>query len=124
MAETRKWPVITGSVVLVLGAAVLALWVARPDDPSVVVYEVFGEVRSATVTYSTFDEGNPTHREELTAFPWQKKLLVEGDVIGGVLTVTIGPDGGSVACRVGVNGEERRAATATGPLTSALCSNF
>ncbi|CCH35191.1 MmpS family transport accessory protein [Actinosynnema sp. NPDC047251] len=123
---TRHWPVITGSAVLVLGALVLALWVARPEEPSVVVYEVFGEAKSATVTYSTFDRnGSTTQEVELTSFPWSRELrVVRDDVRGGVLTVTIGPDGGSVGCKVGVDGVERRSATATGPFTSALCGGF
>lgn len=121
----RKWPVITGSAVLVVGTLVLALWVARPDDPSVVVYEVFGEAGTATVTYSTFDpQGSATRSVELTSFPWHKELRVDGDVRDGVLTVTIGPGGGAVACRVDVNGEQRRSATATGALTSARCDGF
>ncbi|MEU4802186.1 MmpS family transport accessory protein [Actinosynnema sp. NPDC023587] len=122
----RKWPVITGSAVLVLGALLLALWVARPAEPAVVVYEVFGEAGGATVTYSTFDRnGSATREVELTSFPWYQELRVAGDdVHDGVFTVTIGPAGGSVGCKVGVDGVERRSATATGALTSALCGGF
>ncbi|MEV0682111.1 MmpS family transport accessory protein [Actinosynnema sp. NPDC050436] len=122
----RRWPVITGSALLVLGALILALWVARPEEPSVVVYEVFGEAGSATVTYSTFEgEGGGTRQVELTSFPWHQELRVEQDAVhDGVLTVTVGPDGGSVGCRVDVDGVERRSATATGPFTSALCGGF
>ncbi|WP_433265888.1 MmpS family transport accessory protein [Actinosynnema sp. CS-041913] len=122
----QRWPVLVGAAVLVLGALALAVWVARPaDQPSVVVYEVSGETRRATVTYSTFDErDSPTRQVELTTFPWYRELRVDGDVSDGVLTVTIGAEGGSVACKISVDGVERKAATATGPLTSALCNGF
>ncbi|MBB5954812.1 hypothetical protein FHS29_001382 [Saccharothrix tamanrassetensis] len=122
----RRWPVVAGAAVLVLGAVALAVWAARPaDPPSVVVYEVSGEARDATVTYSTFDEeGSATRQVELTSFPWYQEVRVDGEVSGGVLTVTIGPTGGSVACKISVDGVERKSATATGPLTSALCNGF
>ncbi|GAA1334173.1 MmpS family transport accessory protein [Saccharothrix algeriensis] len=120
----RRWPVIAGSAALVLGALVVAVWLARPaDPPAVVVYDVSGEARSATVTYSTFDERR-TSRVELTSFPWRHELLVDGEVSGGVLMVTIGAGGGSVACRIRVDGVERKSATAAGPSASALCNGF
>jgi hypothetical protein len=121
----RKWVVIAGSVVLVLGALVLAFWVARPEHRSVVVYEVSGEAAEATVVYSTFaEEGARTREVRLTTFPWRAELSVAGEVRDGVLTVTVGPEGGSVGCKVSVDGVERRAATASGPRTTALCSGF
>ncbi|WP_309118035.1 MmpS family transport accessory protein [Saccharothrix sp.] len=121
----RKWVVIAGSAALLLGALVLAFWVARPEPRSVVVYEVSGEAARATVVYSTFAEDGEAVREvELTSFPWHAELTVVGEVRDGVLTVTIGPEGGSVGCKVSVDGVERRAATASGAFTSAFCSGF
>lgn len=121
----RKWPVIAGSVALVLTALALAFWVARPEQRSVVVYEVSGEAVRATVVYSTFaEEGEALREVELSSFPWRAELAVSGEVRDGVLTVTVGPEGGSVGCKVSVDGVERRSATASGPNTSAFCSGF
>ncbi|MEU7525742.1 hypothetical protein AB0A74_08425 [Saccharothrix sp. NPDC042600] len=122
----RKWIVIAGSVALVLSALALAYWAARPEQRSVVVYEVSGEAVRATVVYSTFaeDEGNALREVELSSFPWRAELSVPGEVRNGVLTVTVGPEGGSVGCKVSVDGVERRSATASGPNTSAFCSGF
>lgn len=117
---SRRWLVITASAALVGGALALALWVAAPATPVRVVYRVDGTAARATVTYSTFRDGE-TRQEELTSFPWHKELVVADEPEHGVLTVTIGPDGGDMACEVTVGEEERRSATATGSHTSALC---
>jgi hypothetical protein len=116
----RKWPVIAASAALVAGALALVLWTTTPGSPVLVVYQVSGTAARATVTYSTF-QGGETHQEELTALPWRMELVTAGEPEHGVLTVTIGPDGGDVACEVRVAEVERRSATATGATTSALC---
>ncbi|MDQ2582591.1 MmpS family transport accessory protein [Saccharothrix yanglingensis] len=124
----RTWSVVAGAAALVIGALALVLWATRPVPPVRVVYEVSGEVERATVTYSTFRQGGThpgeTLREELTALPWRKELVVADAPVDGVLTVTIGQSGGDVACAVTVDGVERRSATATGAHTSALCNGF
>ncbi|PSL54833.1 hypothetical protein B0I31_106350 [Saccharothrix carnea] len=116
----RKWLVIGASAALVVGALALVLWTTAPEPPVRVVYEVTGTAPRATVTYSTF-QGGETRREELTDLPWRLELLATGEPEHGVLTVTIGPGGGAVACEVRVADVERRSATAKGPGTSALC---
>ena len=116
----RKWLVIVASAALVVGALALVLWTTAPEPPVRVVYEVTGTAPRATVTYSTF-QGDQTRREELTDLPWRLELLATGEPEHGVLTVTIGPGGGAVACEVRVADVERRSATAKGPHTSALC---
>jgi hypothetical protein len=116
----RKWLVVTASVALVVGAIALVVWTTAPEPPVRVVYQVSGTAERATVTYSTF-RGGETRREELTALPWRMELLATGEPDHGVLTVTIGPAGGDVACEVRVAEVERRSATAKGPHTSALC---
>lgn len=116
----RKWLVITASAALVVGALALVVWTAAPEPPVRVVYQVSGTAPGATVTYSTFHD-DETRQEELSGLPWRMELVTTGEPDHGVLTVTIGPDGGDVACEVRVAGVERRSATATGPRTSALC---
>ncbi|MFD1148119.1 MmpS family transport accessory protein [Saccharothrix hoggarensis] len=116
----RRWPVITASAVLVLGALALALWISAPRPPVRIVFQVSGTAAQATVTYSTF-RGDETRREELTSLPWRMELVTGDEPDHGVLTVTIGPDGGDVACEVTVADAVRRSATATGARTSALC---
>ncbi|MFJ6671005.1 hypothetical protein ACIQMJ_07845 [Actinosynnema sp. NPDC091369] len=116
----RKWLVITASVALVVGALALVLWTAAPEPPVRIVYQVTGTAARATVTYSTF-HGAETRQEELTGLPWRLEMVATGEPEHGVLTVTIGPDGGEVACEVRVAEVERRSATATGARTSALC---
>ncbi|MEU4444406.1 hypothetical protein AB0K14_19145 [Actinosynnema sp. NPDC050801] len=116
----RKWLVIGASAALVVGALALVLVTAAPEPPTRVVYQVSGTAAGATVTYSTF-HGGETRQEELTSLPWRMELLATDEPEHGVLTVTVGPDGGDVACEVRVAGVERRSATATGARTSALC---
>ncbi|WP_033436680.1 MmpS family transport accessory protein [Saccharothrix sp. NRRL B-16314] len=117
----RRWLVITASAALVLGALVLVLLTTSPDPPVRVVYQVSGTATRATVTYSTF-QGVETRQEELTALPWRIEIIAAEEPDHGVLTVTIGPDGGNVACEVRVADVVRRSATATDASTSALCS--
>ncbi|TQM82458.1 MmpS family membrane protein [Saccharothrix saharensis] len=116
----RKWLVITASVALVVGALALVLWTTAPEPPVRVVYHVTGTAARVTVTYSTF-HGAQTRQEETAALPWRMELFATGEPEHGVLTVTIGPDGGDVACEVRVAEVVRRSATATGAHTSALC---
>ncbi|QQQ75998.1 hypothetical protein IOD16_33910 [Saccharothrix sp. 6-C] len=115
----RRWLVITSAVALVVGSIALVRWTAAPEPPVRVVYQVSGTAGRATVTYSTFRDGE-TRQEELSALPWRLELFT-AEPDHGELTVTIGPDGGDVACEVRVAGVERRSATATGAHTSALC---
>ncbi|GAA1279809.1 MmpS family transport accessory protein [Saccharothrix xinjiangensis] len=120
--RAARWFVIAGCAVLVAGAAVFALRAATPAPPVQVVYDVTGTAERATVTYSAEDGG--TRREELASFPWHRELTLPAEAERRVLTVTIGPAGGDVACQVAVDGVERRSATATGARTSALCDGF
>ncbi|MFC6089264.1 hypothetical protein [Saccharothrix lopnurensis] len=120
--RSARWFLIPVCAVLVAGAAVLVPRLTAPAPPVRVVYDVTGRAERATVTYSAEDGG--TRREELTSLPWHRELVVPGGPERGVLTVTIGPAGGEVACEVSVDGVEQRSATATGAHTSALCDGF
>jgi len=130
---TNKGLAIAGVVLSVLGLLVCVAWVAifgqavneDATKSQVVVYEVSGDAPNATVTYSTFgDDGAATSQEELTTLPWRKELTVKGLLSGGTLTVTAGSEGGSVACKITVDGVEKKSATGTGAFTSALCGGF
>lgn len=133
---TNKGLAIAGAVLSVLGLIVCVLWVAffgtvanevdkQADKEHVVVYEVSGDSVGATVTYSTFSDGaSATSQETLTSLPWRKELTVKGLLSGGTLTVTTGLEGGSVACKITLDGVEKKSATGSGTFSSALCSGF
>ncbi|MFD0199229.1 MULTISPECIES: MmpS family transport accessory protein [Saccharothrix] len=91
----------------------------QADQGLVLVYEVTGDA-AATVRYST----SAGVEEEVAALPWTKEFTVMGAFRGGTLDVTAGPDGGTVTCRVTVDGVEKRTATASGPNAVAACSDF
>ncbi|PSL54832.1 MmpS family membrane protein [Saccharothrix carnea] len=92
----------------------------QADQGVVLVYEATGDVAAATVRYSTTADVE----EEVAALPWTKEFTVMGAFRGGTLDVTTGPDGGTVTCRVTVDGVEKRTATASGPDAVAECSDF
>jgi MmpS family membrane protein len=133
---TNKGLAVAGAVLSVLGLIVCVLWTVlfgavanevdkQADKEQVVVYEVSGDAVGATVTYSTFSEGNSaTSQETLTTLPWRKELTVKGLLSGGTLAVTTGQEGGSVACKITVDGVEKKSATGTGTYSSAQCSGF
>jgi Mycobacterium membrane protein len=133
---SNKGLAIAGAVLSLLGLVVCVLWTAlfgavatevdkQADQEQVVVYEVSGDAAGATVTYSTYSDGNSaTSQEALTSLPWRKELKVKGLLSGGTLTVTAGQEGGSVACRITVDGVEKKSATGTGAFSSALCGGF
>jgi hypothetical protein len=92
---------------------------------STINYEVTGDAKGATVTYSSFDgNGSSTNQETASQLPWHKDLQGKGLFSGGTLTVTAGADGGSVACKVTVNGKQAKTATASGPFATASCGGF
>lgn len=133
---TNKGLAIAGAVLSALGLLVCVLWTLffgavanevdkQADKEQVVVYEVSGDSAGANVTYSTFsDGGSATSQETLTSLPWRKELTVKGLVSGGTLTVTAGQDGGSVACKITVDGVEKKSATGSGAFSSAICGGF
>ncbi|PRY43514.1 MmpS family transport accessory protein [Umezawaea tangerina] len=132
----NKGLAIAGVVLSALGLLVCVLWVAvfgqaasdldeQADREQVVVYEVTGDAPSATVTYSTFSDGtSASSQETVTTLPWRKELTVKGLLSGGSLTVTTGQDGGSVGCKITVDGVEKKSATGNGAFSSALCGGF
>ncbi|WP_158844956.1 MmpS family transport accessory protein [Saccharothrix deserti] len=125
-----------GLVICILWAAVFGKAASEASDAldnleagagreSVLVYEVTSDAPVATVSYTTFsDSGSATSDEELTSFPWTKEFKVEGFLSGGTLTVMTGAEGGTVTCKITVDGVEKKTATGTGEYATVNCSDF
>ncbi|WP_198047278.1 DUF4190 domain-containing protein, partial [Kutzneria sp. 744] len=104
---TNKGLAIAGAVLSVLGllmcilyAAVFTATVKTVNDQQSAVssigYDVTGDAKSATVTYSSYDgSGSSVNQETAKQLPWHKDLQAKGLLSGGSLTVTAGADGGS-----------------------------
>ena len=140
---TNKGLAVAGIALSAIGLAICVLWAAvftkaasdvdravdelkaEADKQSVVLYEVTGEGTGASVTYSSYSDGGAsTNDEDITTFPWTKEVTVKGLFSGGTLTVVTGADGGTVTCRITVDGVEKKTATATGTFSVASCSDF
>ncbi|MFI9386328.1 MmpS family transport accessory protein [Kutzneria sp. NPDC052558] len=133
---TNRGLAITGAILSVIGLVICIVYASaftkavtdvnqQQNAVSSVGYDVTGDAKGATVTYSTFDgNGASTNQETAATLPWHKDLQAKGLFSGGSLTVTAGPDGGSVTCKVTVNGKESKTASASGPFATASCSNF
>jgi hypothetical protein len=97
----------------------------QQNATSSIGYDVTGDAKGATVTYSSFDgNGGSTNQETASTLPWHKDLQAKGLFSGGSLTVSAGADGGTVTCKVTVNGKESKTATASGPFATASCAGF
>lgn len=118
-----------GLVICILYAVVFTAAVSTVNDQqnavSTITYEVTGDAKTATVTYSSFGGGNSaTNQESLTQLPWHKEVQAKGVLAGGTLSVMTDENGGTVSCKVTVNGKEAKTATGTGPFASAICAGF
>lgn len=139
----NKGLAIAGIALSAVGLVVCILWAAvftkaasdtagaldelqtEANKESVLVYEVTGDAPTASVNFSTFgDGGSATNTEDVTSLPWSKQVSVKGIFSGGTLTVTTGADGGTVTCKITVDGVEKKTATGTGPYALASCSDF
>lgn len=132
---TNKGLAIAGLVVSVVGLVVCILWVAvwnqAVDDineeanrEAVIVYEVSGDAPSADITYSTYGDEMTTNQETVTELPWRKEVSTTGIVKDGQLIVSTGADGGSVTCKLTVDGEVVKTATASGTFAMATCDSI
>jgi hypothetical protein len=124
---------IAGTALSALGLVVCVAWVVlfgrassdaenalddlqvQAEKGAVLVYEVTGDTRTATVSYATVEQ-------EVVRLPWTKEYTVKGGFGDGTLDVTTGADGGTVTCKLTVDGVERKTATASGPHAVASCS--
>ncbi|HEU5469446.1 MAG TPA: MmpS family transport accessory protein, partial [Actinophytocola sp.] len=89
-----------------------------------IVYEVTGTAENVSISYTTFGEGVTTNQETVATLPWAKEVRTTGLGKGGSLTVSAGPDGGEVTCKVTIDGEQSKTGTASGPFATASCSGF
>ncbi len=92
---------------------------AQADRGSVLVYEVTGDALTATISYAASD----AVEQDVAGLPWKKEFTVKGLFRGGTLDVRAGADGGTVTCKVIVDGVEHKTATASGPHAVASCSD-
>jgi hypothetical protein len=133
---TNKGLSIAGVVVSVLGLVVSILWVVvlgkaisdvndQATQHHTVTYEVTGDAKSVDVVYSTFDQHTILIDTEPSApVPWTKTVEATGFLEGAQFAATTGPDGGSITCKVVVDGKQTKTATASGPAAVASCTGF
>lgn len=91
-----------------------------------VVYELSGDATDVTVTYTTFGDNTATEpsQEAVASLPWQKDFKVKGLLKGGSMTATTGADGGSVTCKITVDGVVRKTETASGQFALVNCTGL
>jgi heme/copper-type cytochrome/quinol oxidase subunit 2 len=133
---TNRGLAIAGVVVSVLGLLVSLLWavvigkaISDVNDQATqhhtITYEVTGDAKAADIDYSTFDAHTIlVNTEPSAAVPWTKTVEATGFLEGAQFAATAGPDGGSVTCKVVVDGKQTKTATASGPLAVANCTGF
>jgi hypothetical protein len=132
---TNKGFALAGAILSVIGLLICILYVTafakaasdistEVNKTVTVSYDAGGTAKDATVTYSTFSTSGSSEGQLDTAMPWHKDVTASGFGKGGILTVTAGADGGTVTCKVTVDGAVQKTATASGAFASATCSNF
>jgi len=133
---TNKGMAITGLVVSIVGLVVCILWSAvwakaadevndEANREAVIVYEITGDAANVDVTYTTFSNENAeTKDEKVATLPWSKEVKAKGYVKEGQVIVTTGEQGGSVTCKITVDGKEIESNTATGPFELATCDSI
>ncbi|MEJ2856117.1 MULTISPECIES: MmpS family transport accessory protein [unclassified Saccharothrix] len=127
---TNKGLSIAGVVASVLGLAVCITWVfifnAAVDEVKQEVervakvdYEVTGDATDVEILYG---EVLDPKSETAPTLPWTKQVENKGVYKGGTLTVTAGENGGTVTCKITVDGAVVSTKTATGPFATAACT--
>jgi hypothetical protein len=94
------------------------------NQTATISYDAGGTAKDATVTYSTFSTSGSSEGQQDTVLPWHKDVSTTGLGKSGMLVVTAGVDGGTVTCKVTVNGVVQKTASASGAFATATCSNF
>ena len=134
-AATNKGLAIAGLTVSIIGLVICILWAAafgnaanevreEANRPATIVYDVTGDATNVTITYTTFGDNLASSSEPAATLPWTKQIEVTGLVKGGSLTVTTGPDGGTVKCTVTIDGKQVSTNSSTGAGAIATCSGF
>jgi heme/copper-type cytochrome/quinol oxidase subunit 2 len=133
---TNKGLSIAGLVLSILGIGVCVFWTVvvnqavdeveqEANREVTITYEVTGDAPAVDVDYTTYGGDDVTTATEAgVPLPWSKEVTTSGLLKGGSLIVTTGEQGGSVTCRVLVDGEEAATGTATGPFAVADCTGF
>lgn len=133
---TNKGLAIAGIIVSVLGLVVCIVWVAviskvvsdvqdQATQQHTVVYEITGDAKAVDVSYTTFGEHTLLIEGESGApTPWTKTVQATGFLDGAQFTATADEQGGSVTCKVTVDGKVTKTATASGPHAMATCTGF
>jgi hypothetical protein len=132
---TNKGLAVAGAILSVIGLVICIVWTAgltkaasditkQANETVTISYDAGGNAKDAIVTYSTFSDGGTSEGQVTTNLPWHKDVKATGFAKGGVLSVTAGLNGGTVSCKVTVNGAVQKTSTASGPGASAICSNF
>lgn len=132
---TNKGLSITGLVLSVLGLAICIVWAVAVNNavdeineeaerPVVITYEVTGDATNVEIDYSTYGDSVSSNVEQAATLPWTKEVETKGYVTGGSLMVTTGETGGTVTCKVTVDGKEAETSTASGPFALATCADF
>jgi hypothetical protein len=85
---------------------------------------VTGDANNVTIRYTAYGDGISNSQESATTLSWTKELQANGLLKGGSLTVTADADGGTVACKVVVDGKQAKTGSASGPFATASCSDF
>lgn len=135
---TNKGMAITGLVLSVVGTVICilqaAVWGAAVNEANdalntdvKVVYEVTGDAANVNVTYMEFKDGTdvtPTD-ETVAALPWTKEVTVKDYIKeGGAVIVTTGAEGGSVTCKLTVDGKEVATETVSGAFQMVTCDQL
>ena len=134
-AATNKGLAIAGAVLSVIGLVMCIVWVGafgkavndvQVESARVVTvhYEVTGDAKGVSVSYSTYGAEVAVSQETAAVLPWSKDVRTSGLAKGGSLTVSSGAEGGTIVCKVAVDGKELKTATANGPFATAVCGGF
>lgn len=129
--KRRKWPWVLLVLLLLLvgGCVALIASVGHEVDKEskreiTVTYEVTGDAKDVTITYSVYSDDDLSQNEVSDAdLPWRKEEKTKGFVKGGSLVVTAGQSGGTVRCKVTADGATHTA-KASGPFATATCDGF
>jgi MmpS family membrane protein len=135
---TNKGLSIAGLIVSVIGLIVCILWVAvwnkavdevneeiNAEVP--IVYEVTGDATGVSITYMEFTNGDDVASKDETAdtLPWKKETSAANYVKdGGAVIVSTGEAGGSVTCKMTVDGKVVAEETISGQFAVATCENL
>jgi hypothetical protein len=126
---TNKGLSITGIAASALGLVVCIVWVfvfnsavndiqEEVDRVAKVDYEVTGDAANVEIVYGeVLDPKNET----TPTLPWTKQAENKGVYKGGTLTATADENGGTVTCKITVDGTVVSTNTATGAFATASC---